>query len=85
MMPLFPDEPLNDEKKQLTVMADSFRMQTLNSSTLCLLPSPEAREMAFLLHLICRHQKCAHFTCACIFVYVYLFAGIWEGNGRTRL
>lgn len=58
----------------------------LNSSTLCLLQSPEAREMALLLDLACHHQKCAHFLCVCIFVcmYIYLWV-VWQENDRTSL
>ncbi len=60
----------------------------LNSSTLCLFQSPEAREMALLLDLACHHQKCAHFlcVCVCIFVcmYIYLWV-VWEGNDRMSL
>lgn len=70
--------PLNPLKKKKAV---NLRMQTLNSSTLCLLPSPEAREMAFLLDLTCRHQQCAHFMYVRVYLCMYIY--LWVVGRET--
>lgn len=80
--------PLNPLKKKKAVNLNGRQLSYADAQFLNFVPSPIARgkrDGIFTGSYLSSSTMCTFHVCACIFVYVYLFVGSWEGNGKTRL